>query len=106
MQFKMITKQQYDQLYKQHDQQLPFDKAKVVVKLFNPIGVGTWWLSSVDPTNELAYGVCELHEKEYGPVSLKELRELQLPFGLTVERDKWFPTNEYTLQDIMNGKGE
>ena len=84
MQFKMITKQQYDQLYKQHDQQLPFDKAKVVVKLFNPTGIGTWWLSSVDPTNELAYGVCELHEKEYGPVSLKELRELQLPFGLTV----------------------
>ena len=41
-----------------------------------------------------------------GPVSLKELRELQLPMGLTVERDKWFPTNEYTLQDIMEGKHE
>tara|TARA_Y100000401_G_scaffold33776_1_gene25158 strand:+ start:62 stop:382 length:321 start_codon:yes stop_codon:yes gene_type:complete len=71
---------------------------KVVCKLFNPSGIGTWYLTELDPDTNIAYGLCCLHESEYGTVSIDELRELKLPpFGLGIERDKFFPINKYTI---------
>ena len=70
----------------------PLDQKEVVVKFFNPVGVGTWevyegsknlegdWLffGRVD----LGYGGAEL-----GYFSLSELEALKLPMGLGIERD-------------------
>lgn len=63
---------------------------KPVVKLFNPTGPGTWLLCAIDPESpDIAFGLCDLGMgcPELGSVSLQELRELRLPFGLTIERD-------------------
>ena len=59
------------------------------VKLFNPTGIGTWYISELYPDG-LAFGVADIHEKEYGYVDINELKSLELPFGLSIERDKWF----------------
>ena len=59
------------------------------VKLFNPAGIGTWYLSELYP-NGLAYGLAHIHEKEFGLVDINELKSLQLPFGLSIERDTMF----------------
>ncbi len=50
---------------------------KVVVKLFNPTGIGTWYLTEYNPETEIAFGLCCIHEKEIGYVSMKELKDLK-----------------------------
>ena len=103
---ELLTKEHRERLIKNHElhkeaynQEHPEDKSsKVVVKLFNPTGVGTWYLSEMNPYSEIMYGLCCIGEEpEIGSVSLKELKELKTPpLGLGVERDKVFPMNKYT----------
>jgi len=60
-----------------------------VVKLFNPIGLGVWLLTELDPENpDLAFGLCDLGFPELGYVSISELRAIRLPLGLHIERDR------------------
>lgn len=75
---------------------------KAVVKLFNPSGVGTWYLSELNPDTNVAFGLCELHEKEFGYVSLDELTEYKGMFGLGIERDRLFKSNSKTLEELLN----
>ena len=62
-----------------------------IVKLFNPWGVGTWYLSELDD-NDIAFGQCNLgYETELGYVSLDELKNLKCkPFGGGIERDLYW----------------
>ena len=67
---------------------------KAVLKLFNPTGVGTWYLAELNPETNVAYGLCDIHEKEYGYVDLNELLAFKGQMGLGVERDMYFqPTS-------------
>jgi hypothetical protein len=67
------------------------DKAVCKVKLFNPAGIGTWWIASYDPDTRVAFGVAELDEREVGSFSLDEIGNLRPgPFGLPVERDLYY----------------
>jgi hypothetical protein len=68
-----------------------------VLKLFNPCGAATWLLTELvepedpeDPT--LLFGLCDLGfgSPELGYISLEELAEVRLPFGLSIERDMHF----------------
>ena len=90
---KLLTQQQELQLKINSKKK----KSIAYVKIFNPYGLGTWWLSELDDDNRI-YGIAEIHEKEYGYFSLDELKEIKSPpFGLGIERDKWFkptPLNE------------
>ena len=62
------------------------------VKLFNPTGIGTWYLTEYDPTTRTAYGLCVLQEAELGYVSMEELVNFRGQFGLPIERDlNWTP---------------
>ena len=62
------------------------------VKLFNPQGRGSWYLSEYDPTKRLAFGLCDLGEPELGYVSMEELTSFRGRFGLPIERDlHWTP---------------
>jgi hypothetical protein len=63
---------------------------KAVVKLFNPSGLGTWYLSELNPETNEAFGLCCLQEKELGYVSIDELKEIKCLLGLPIERDKFF----------------
>ena len=71
----------------------------VVLKLFNPYGSGTWYITEANLEDGICFGYCVLHEGELGYVSLAELREYRGPFGLGIERDEWF--DGYTLADVM-----
>lgn len=95
---KLLTKQQYDQLVKNNKEQDGSKDFKVVAKLFNPTGIGTWYLSELNPDTNVAFGLTNLHEKEFGYVSLDELKEFKGSFGLGIERDKLFPMNKYSLE--------
>lgn len=68
---------------------IPYKDLMCVIRLFNPIGKETWYVIEYDPEKELAFGFVDLGGyPELGTFSLKELRELKLPFGLKIERDK------------------
>ena len=71
-----------------------------VVKLFNPVGMGTWYLTELNPYTEMAFGLCEITEKEIGYVSLTELEELRLPMGLKIERDRYSKIDK-TLEELL-----
>lgn len=71
---------------------------KVVLKLFNPTGIGTWYITEADLEEGVAFGLCVLHEAELGYVSLAELAAYKGPFGLGIERDEHF---EGTLADVL-----
>jgi hypothetical protein len=69
----------------------------VAVKFFNPTGAGTWYITEWDG-EDVMFGLCVIHEAELGYVSLSELAAFRGPFGLGVERDRFFGG---TLADAM-----
>ena len=86
----LLTQAQKNKLVENHKAQDGTKEFKAVVKLFNPTGVGTWYLSELDPESNVAFGLCQIHEYELGYVSLDELSEFKGQFGLGIERDKSF----------------
>ena len=64
--------------------------AEVVVKFFNPMGVGTWIITEGEQVEDdfIMFGYCDLGFAEWGTVSLNELKAINLPMGLKIERDK------------------
>jgi len=72
-----------------------------VVKFFNPMGAGTWYICEGDEQEDgdwRLFGYCDLGFgcPELGYVMLSELESIQLPFGMSIERDIFF-TNPTTL---------
>ena len=91
---KLLTKTIKAKLIDNHNKQDGTKQFRAVVKLFNPIGAGTWYLSELAPERNIAFGWCQIHEREYGYVSLDELSEYKGRLGLGIERDKYFkPTS-------------
>lgn len=87
---KLMTKAQEKKLVQNHKDQDGTKIFEPVIKLFNPTGVGTWWLSELDPETNIAFGFCKLHESEFGYVSIDELKSFKGQFGLGIERDLHF----------------
>ena len=87
---KILTKQIKEKLIKNHQEQNGEKEFKAVLKLFNPTGLGTWYLSELNPENNTAFGLCCLQDKELGYVSLDELLSFKGQFGLKIERDLSF----------------
>ena len=72
---------------------------KVVVKLFNPTGLGTWYLTEMDPETNVAFGLAHITVKELGYINVAELKEFKGRMGLGIERDRMFESNEKTLKE-------
>ena len=72
---------------------------KVVVKLFNPTGIGTWYLTYMNPESNVAWGLAHIHEKEQGFINVAELKEFKGRMGLGIERDRMFESNKKTLKE-------
>ena len=104
---KLFLNAQKKQLIKNHskhkeawnDEHPQHVDSKVVVKLFNPAGSGTWYLTELNPETNEAFGLSCLQEKELGYINLNELMSFKGPLGLGIERDAWFPMNKKTLED-------
>ncbi len=82
-----------------HDK--PLDQIVCKVRLFNPTGIGTWHLAAYDPDTRIAWGVCELQEKEVGSFSMDELVAYRGQFGLPIERDLYYSPK--TIGELING---
>jgi len=78
---------------------LPNDKIKVPLKIFNPSGAGTWYVTEYNPATGEAFGLVDLHEKELGYFSLPELLAYRGRFGLPMERDLHWDGNT-TLSQV------
>ena len=80
---------------------------KPVLKLFNPVGAQTWLIAAIAEDGDTMYGLCDLGfgYPELGYVSLSEIENLDLPFGLKIERDAWWEP-EKTLQEYYNDARE
>lgn len=85
-------------------------QAKVIVKYFNPVGAGTWFITEGEKLENGDYemfGYCHLGDDEYaelGYVMLSELEKLDLPFGLKIERDLYL-SKDCTLVDAIREVG-
>jgi|TARA_R100000479_G_C6324458_1_gene179035 hypothetical protein len=87
---QLLTEEIKKKLVSNHEAQDGTKKFKAVVKLFNPTGVGTWYLSELNPKTNTAFGLCCIHEEELGYVDLNELLSFKGMMGLGIERDKFF----------------
>lgn len=76
----------------------------IVLKLFNPAGGQTWYLYEKED-DDIYWAFVNLGDyemSECGTVSMSELMSLRLPFGLHVERDKFFKPLSMSLEKVMN----
>ena len=66
------------------------EDAEVVVKYFTPDANCTWLITEGEPLKDgdwEFFGLCHIHEWEYGYVRLSDLKSVRGAFGLPVERD-------------------
>jgi hypothetical protein len=66
------------------------DEALVHVKLFDPTGSWTWFITEFDPTNNTAFGLVNGHEVEAGYIDLNELANVRGRMGIGIEIDMHF----------------
>ncbi|MCZ8548722.1 DUF2958 domain-containing protein [Mesorhizobium qingshengii] len=64
-----------------------------VVKLFNPLGEGTWLATELGADGDAMFGLADLGYPELGSFSLLEMTSVRLPFGMGIERDILFATD-------------
>lgn len=74
-----------------------------LVRLFNPTGAGTWWITAYDPETGICEGVAEIFEREAGDFSMSELVEFRGLMGLPIERDLHFKPKR--VSEILTGTG-
>lgn len=63
---------------------------KIICKFFNPCGAGTWLITGRDPEEkDILWGAADIGFGcvEFGTISLSELENVKLRFGLKIERD-------------------
>ena len=78
------------------------DRTKVHLKLFNPTGAGSWFITEANLETGEAFGYVDLQlgpgYAELGYIDLNELRAYKGRFGLGIERDEGFTA---TLAEVM-----
>ncbi len=102
---KLITKEIEKAFEKQgYTGEKTGDEIKIVCKLFNPIGAGTWYLyEKIDEDVFMCFAnLGDVECAECGSISLSELEGIKLPFGLGIERDRHFKPLKHTLKDVIN----
>ncbi len=90
---QLITKQIRKDTPTRLDPDAELKDMTVTAKFFSPWGAWSWYLIELDKDNNFAYGIVTSEfcpNGEIGSFSIKELEELDAPFGLAVERDIHF----------------
>ena len=76
---------------------------KIVMKLFNPSGAGTWYL--YEKEDEDVYwafvNLGDIDNAECGTISMTELMNFRGRFGLGIERDKFFEPLSMSLEEVQ-----
>lgn len=91
---ELITKELEEELAKHplySNENTPLIEQEIIVKYFNPYGVGTWLITEAEKQDNgdyLFYGLAHLIEWEAGYTTLKQLEEIRDNKELmSVERD-------------------
>ena len=77
---------------------------KIVMKLFNPTGAGTWYLYEKED-EDIYWCFVNLNDPqnaECGTISMNELMAFKGRFGLHIERDMHFKPLSMTLEQVIN----
>lgn len=102
---KIITKPIEKAFAKQGDtSNMEATEIKVVMKMFNPTGIGTWYLyEKLDEDIYIAFvNLDDPEMAECGTVSMNDLMSIRLPMGLHIERDMYFKPLSMTLQSVID----
>ncbi len=78
---------------------------KIIMKLFNPTGAGTWYLyERIDDDIYMCFAnLGDPEMAECGSVSMSELMAFRSKlFGLGIERDMYFKPMSMSLQEVMD----
>ena len=81
--------------------ELPAEQVQVAVKLFNPTGAGSWFITEANLETGEAFGFADLGMagcEELGYLDLNELRSFRGLMRLPIERDEGFKA---TLAAVM-----
>ena len=70
-------------------EKIPLTEKVCIVKFFQPWGSWTWYAVEFDG-KDIFFGLVDGFELEWGSFSLSELKSLEGPFGLAIERDLYF----------------
>ncbi len=71
----------------------------VIARFFDPVGAGTWYATEYDPESRAFFGYVSIFgdwNDEWGSFSLDELEALKSPFGLGIERDRFFEEKPFS----------
>ena len=105
----LLTKEIKERLiknFKENEEARGEKNFKAVVKLFNPVGRGYWFLTELNPDNNMAFGGALLSDWDLGGISMDEIQKVKGPLGLGIERDISFKSNAHTLDEcykmVMN----
>lgn len=105
---KLFTKEINDKLFAQYRLGSNLEQQVVVAKIFNPYGMGTWYLLNSDPEDpDYLWAIVDLFEVEVGSVSREDLETIRVkPFGLGLERDTTFQQMNAAelFQGLLSGK--
>ena len=86
----LLTKSDLSKIPKLYEtEDVEIEDKKVHVKLFTPWSNWTWYIIECDGEDQ-CFGFVKGQEAEFGYFSLKELATIEGPFGLKVERDRFF----------------
>ena len=100
-----MTKAIQEKAEKQYDEGSDLEQ-KVVAKYFDPTGSWEWFLMNKHKGDDYCWGIVKGNAVEMGSFSIKELENIKLPFGLTIERDLYFePMKAKDVWDALN-RGE
>jgi hypothetical protein len=101
---KILTKEVLDAFAKQgYTGDKSAKDIKIVLKLFNPTGAGTWYLYEKED-DDIYWGYVNLGDvdcAECGTVSMQELMAYKGRFGLGIERDMHFKPLSMSLEEVQ-----
>lgn len=76
----------------------------VVAKFFHPASQWRWFATEYEPNTKIFFGYVTGVEDEFGYFSLAELESVKCPFGLGIERDRYF--KEQPLKEALKTVGK
>lgn len=87
---KLLTKEiiaKFEKTGRQEDTTNPL----IILKIFNPAGGETWYMTEYDPENKEFYGyITGSWTDEWGYSSLEKMEAVKGPIGIGLERDRYF----------------
>ena len=89
---QLFTKTIEEQLQDQYQSGNHLELQKVICKIFNPYGRGTWYLLNQDPEDpDYLWAIVDMYDVEIGSVLKSELETIRLTdANLPLERDRCF----------------